>query len=157
MVRSRDSEAVPETRGAPVDRQRQILIRHYNRTIHSSRVSIAIIRICVYVCFSARQNQNEWNWNRNQTWHRVSSSWYLAYQLILGQKVTGLQSAKRLSSDSWLMATSVAGMTASGHENTPTFTNNAGEACHMKRIGLTDSATVSFGFSQARRSICSFF
>jgi len=32
MVRSRDSEAVPETRGAPVDRQRQILIRHYNRT-----------------------------------------------------------------------------------------------------------------------------
>ena len=32
MVRSRDSEAVPETRGALVDRQRQILIRHYNRT-----------------------------------------------------------------------------------------------------------------------------
>ena len=32
MDRSRDSEAVPETRGAPVDRQRQILIRHYNRT-----------------------------------------------------------------------------------------------------------------------------
>ena len=32
MVRSRDSEAVSETRGAPVDRQRQILIRHYNRT-----------------------------------------------------------------------------------------------------------------------------
>jgi len=32
MVRSRDSEAVPETRGAPVDRQRQILIRHYNWT-----------------------------------------------------------------------------------------------------------------------------
>ena len=32
MVRSRDSEAVPETRGAPVNRQRQILIRHYNRT-----------------------------------------------------------------------------------------------------------------------------
>jgi len=32
MVRSRDSEAVPETRGAPVDRQRQILIRHYNKT-----------------------------------------------------------------------------------------------------------------------------
>ena len=32
MERSRDSEAVPETRGAPVDRQRQILIRHYNRT-----------------------------------------------------------------------------------------------------------------------------
>ena len=32
MVRSRDSEAVPETRGAPVDRQRQFLIRHYNRT-----------------------------------------------------------------------------------------------------------------------------
>jgi len=32
MVRSRNSEAVPETRGAPVDRQRQILIRHYNRT-----------------------------------------------------------------------------------------------------------------------------
>jgi len=31
MVRIRDSEAVPETRGAP-DRQRQILIRHYNRT-----------------------------------------------------------------------------------------------------------------------------
>ena len=30
--RSRDSEAVPETRGTPVDRQRQILIRHYNRT-----------------------------------------------------------------------------------------------------------------------------
>ena len=35
MVRSRDSEAVPETRGAPVDRQRQILIRHYNRTGYS--------------------------------------------------------------------------------------------------------------------------
>ena len=32
MVRSRDSEAAPETRGAPVDRQRPILIRHYNRT-----------------------------------------------------------------------------------------------------------------------------
>jgi len=32
MVRSRDSEAVPETRGAPVDRQRQNLIRHYNKT-----------------------------------------------------------------------------------------------------------------------------
>ena len=34
MDRSRDSEAVPETRGAPVDRQRQILIWHYNRTGH---------------------------------------------------------------------------------------------------------------------------
>ena len=32
MDRSRDSEAVPETRGAPVDRQHQILMRHYNRT-----------------------------------------------------------------------------------------------------------------------------
>jgi len=32
MDRSRDTEAVPETRGAPVDRQRQSLIRHYNRT-----------------------------------------------------------------------------------------------------------------------------
>ena len=35
IFRSRDSEAVPETRGAPVDRQRQILIRHYNRTGHN--------------------------------------------------------------------------------------------------------------------------
>ena len=32
MDRSRDSEAAPETRGAPVDRQRQILIQHYNST-----------------------------------------------------------------------------------------------------------------------------
>ena len=39
MVRSRDSEAVPETRGAPVDRQRQILIRHYNRTGFSIQYS----------------------------------------------------------------------------------------------------------------------
>jgi len=38
MVRSRDSEAVPETRGAPVDRQRQILIRHYNRTVFNQVV-----------------------------------------------------------------------------------------------------------------------
>ena len=33
MDRNGDSEAVPETRGALVDRQRQILIRHYNRTV----------------------------------------------------------------------------------------------------------------------------
>jgi len=32
MDRSRDSEAVPEMRGAPVDYQRQILIWDYNRT-----------------------------------------------------------------------------------------------------------------------------
>jgi len=32
MDRSRDSEAVRETRGASVDRQRLSLIRHYNRT-----------------------------------------------------------------------------------------------------------------------------
>ena len=31
MDRSRDSEAVPETRRAPVDRLRQILMGHYNR------------------------------------------------------------------------------------------------------------------------------
>ena len=37
MVRSRDSEAVPETRGAPVDGQRQILIRHCNRTVMNCR------------------------------------------------------------------------------------------------------------------------
>ena len=34
MDRSRDSEAVPETRGASVDCQCQILIWHYNRTGH---------------------------------------------------------------------------------------------------------------------------
>ena len=41
MVRSRDSEPVPETRGAPVDRQRQILIRHYNRTGHMTIIESA--------------------------------------------------------------------------------------------------------------------
>ena len=37
---SRDSEAVPETRGAPVDRQRQILIRHYSRTEHKKYINL---------------------------------------------------------------------------------------------------------------------
>jgi len=44
--------------------------------------------VCVFVCLSARRNQNGWNYN-HQTCHRDSPSWVLVIHLILGQTVKG--------------------------------------------------------------------
>ena len=55
-----------------------------------SRVSKAFSGICdsvsVFVCLSARQNQNRSNYN-HQTCNRESPSRYLAHQIIFGRKV----------------------------------------------------------------------
>ena len=44
MDRSRDSEAVPEMRGAPVDRQRQILISDSDTALYNRAGIVVIVK-----------------------------------------------------------------------------------------------------------------